>query len=316
MTQKKLNITRRQFIKGSLILGGGSLLSLNTPELFAAKNSNLIRVISEFKNPYGVDVDSIGFIYVTDAGNYCVKIFNTQGELVRKIGAPGSKEGCLNFPQGIKVDRSGDVYVVDSNNGRIAIFDRYGKPKGSIGAIGGYPGAFYTPKGLFISSNKIYVANTRNHMIYVFSKSTHQLEASYGLLGDDPVNLDKGSLDYKFRLPTDIAISRNGQLYIVDSKHGQIKVLDANGKFLFKFGKNGSRPGELNFPEGIAIDSKQIIYVCDSLNGRIQKYTIDGDYLDKIDQGFEKPAGIAIDSNDTLYVVDSANNVLKIFNWV
>mgnify|MGYP005659845911 CR=1 FL=1 len=158
-------------------------------------------------------------------------------------------------------DENDDIYVMDSNNGRIAIFNPQGELKASIGTIGGYPGAFYTPKGIYLHDGKIYAANTRNHIVYVFDKVSRKLIASYGLLGEDPANLKKGSLEYRFRLPTDVAVTPDGIIYVVDSKHGIIKVLDSEGKYLFKFGGIGKGLGEFNFPEGIALDSQQNVYV-------------------------------------------------------
>ena len=318
MKQKKQpSITRRKFIKSSFVLGTSAALSSYPVKLFSSEISGTkIQIIPDLKNPYGIAVSRSGLIYIADSGNYCIKIFNSNGEFLKKIGGPGSKGTGLNFPQGIAVDDNGDIYVVDSNNGRIAIFNTGGELKGSIGTIGGYPGAFYTPKGIFLHRDgRIYVANTRNHIIYVFDKSTRKLLQSYGLLGEDPAGLKKGSMEYRFRLPTDIAIASNGNIYVLDSKHGKIKVLDNEGKFLFKFGENGSEIGQLNSPEGIVLDSKQDVYVCDTLNSRLQKFTADGKFLDDIDQGFAKPTGICIDANDKIYIADSANNVVKIFNW-
>lgn len=311
-------ITRRQFMKGSLVIGATSFFSSYATTLLSSQNSSReIKVISGFKNPYDVAVDQSGFIYVTDAGNYCVKIFDQNFRFLRTIGKPGSNGAGLNFPQGIQVDDHGDVYVMDSNNGRIVILNQTGELKDSIGTIGGYPGAFYTPKGIYLHHDgRIYVANTRNHLVYVFDKQTHQLLASYGLLGEDPVDIEKGSTEYRFRLPTDVAVAPDGNIYVVDSKHGMIKVLDYEGRFLFRFGEIGSGPGQFNFPEGIAFDSRQNVYVCDALNHRVQKFTADGRFLAESEQSlFENPTGIFIDASDTLYVVDSAKNVVKIFNW-
>jgi len=311
-------INRRQFVKYSLSIGTAALLSSFPPLLFSKQaNQREIRLITELKNPYGVAVSPNGLIYVADSGNYCIKIFDLNSQLIRTIGKPGGDDACLNFPQGVAVDKNGTIYTMDSNNGRIAIFAGDGEYIGAIGSIGGYPGAFYTPKGIFIHDNgNIYAANTRNHTIYIFDSTTHKLLANYGLLGEDPANLRKGSLDYRFRLPTDVAVTSNGIMYVVDSKHGNIKVLDQDGGFLFKFGEIGTGMGQFNFPEGIALDSAQNIFVCDTLNSRIQKFTSDGKFLAESEKGlFEKPTGICIDKNDTLYVVDSAKNVVKIFNW-
>lgn len=305
--------TRRQFIKTGVILGTATILP--TLPLRAQVSTRKIQIISGFNNPGGISLDRTGNIYVADSGNYCIKKYSPHGKFLQKIGQPGGSGSGLNYPQGVSVDENGDIFVMDTNNGRIAIFNENGDYLQSIGKIGGYPGAFYTPKSIKIKQDRIYAANTRNHTIYVFDKKTKQLIDSFGLLGEDPPDLQPGSTEYRFRLPTDIYISDAGMIYIVDSKHGKIKVIDINGRFQYSFGENGSGLGQFNFPEGIALDNNNNIYVCDTKNNRLQKFSADGKFIDKIEQGFISPTGIFIDANNTLHVVDSGNNAVKIFKW-
>ncbi len=311
------SISRRQFLKNSLALGAASAINVSLSRWLYGQTitaSHPIQRIEGFIDPYGVAIDSNGFIYVTDAGGYCVKIFDAAGKLIRSIGRPGSGGDRFNYPQGIAVDANGDLYVVDSNNGRIAIFSSDGQLKDSIGAVGGYPDAFYTPKGIFVG-DKIYACNTRNHRLSVFDKTTHQLIGSFGDLGDDPKDLPQGTLAYHFRLPTGVAVAPDGKIYVVDSKHGEIKVLAPNGELLFRFGENGSGPGQLNLPEGMALDRTGNVYVCDAINARIQKFDPMGKFLGLMNSGLKRPTGICIDAEDRLYVVDAELKQVIQFDW-
>ena len=300
-------LSRREFFKCSFILGAASTIGLSySTTLFSRPQNGFkpILVIDGFVDPYGVAVGPDGLIYVTDAGGYCVKVFDESGALIRTIGAPGSEGAKFNYPQGIAVDEDGNIYVVDSNNGRIAIFSPDGILQDSIGEVGGYPDAFYSPKGIFVS-DKIYSCNTRNHRLSVFDKDTHELLGSFGDLGDDPHDLSMGSLNYHFRLPTDVAVADNGEIYIVDSKHGEIKILNQNGEFVKKYGENGSGKGQLNLPEGIALDKDGNVFVCDAMNGRIQKFDPDGNFLAILSADLKRPTSIFIDNNDKFYVIDA-----------
>lgn len=314
---KSVVISRRQFLKNSLAMGTASAVSFTFPKFLSStpqQGFKQLDSIAGFVNPYGVAVDPDGLIYVTDAGGYCVKLFDPAGKLVQTIGKPGSSGDKFNYPQGICIDNNGDLYIVDSNNGRIAIFSPDGILKDSIGEIGGYPDAFYTPKGIFVS-DKIYACNTRNHRLSVFDKNSHQLIGSYGDLGDDPKDLPQGSLAYHFRLPTDVAVSEDGNIYLVDSKHGQIKVLAQNGEFLFSFGENGNGEGQLNLPEGITLDRLNNVYVCDAMNGRIQKFDSQGKFLGLLNEGLKRPTSICIDSENKFYVVDAELKQAIKFEW-
>ncbi len=310
-------LSRRKFLKSSLVLSSASILSFSAPRLLFGQPDSSHRTsktYGNFTDPYGIAIGPDKQLYVTDAGGYCVKIFDAAGKLIRSIGRPGSGGDRFNYPQGIAVDANGDLYVVDSNNGRIAIFSSDGQLKASIGAVGGYPDAFYTPKGIFVG-DKIYACNTRNHRLSVFDKTTHQLIGSFGDLGDDPKNLPQGTLAYHFRLPTGVAVAPDGKIYVVDSKHGEIKVLAPNGELLFRFGENGSGPGQLNLPEGIALDRMGNVYVCDAINARIQKFDPMGKFLGLMNSGLKRPTGICIDGEDRLYVVDAELKQVMQFEW-
>jgi DNA-binding beta-propeller fold protein YncE len=186
---------------------------------------------------------------------------------------------------------------------------------GEFGMIGGFPGAFYTPKGITLTNDSIFVANTRNHSIYQFSKTSYQLIQTFGLLGDDAKPMEKGSRDYRFRLPAAVAIRSDGVLLVSDSKHNLIRAISNNGEFLFQFGVAGNGPGQFNQPEGVAIDSENRIYVCDSLNQRVQRFTQNGTYIDKIDQGFIRPVGIFIDAENRIFISDNEAHSVKILRW-
>lgn len=76
----------------------------------------------EFGNPKGIDIDELGFIYITDAANNRVQKFDGDGQFITKWGEPGSGIGKFNLPSGIAVDKDGLVYVTDSTNHRIQVF--------------------------------------------------------------------------------------------------------------------------------------------------------------------------------------------------
>jgi tripartite motif-containing protein 71 len=314
---QSVSISRRQFLKSSLAVGAASALSFSFPKLsFSTPQQGFKKLFSidGFIDPYGIAVNKDGVVYVTDAGGYCVKVFDQAGKLIQTIGKAGSSGASLNYPQGISFDTNGDLYVVDSNNGRIAIFSSDGKLKNSIGEVGGYPEAFYTPKGIFVS-DKIFACNTRNHRLSVFDKNSHELIGSYGDLGDDPKDLPRGTLAYHFRLPTDVEVAEDGKIYVVDSKHGQIKVLAQNGEFLFSFGENGSGEGQFNLPEGITLDRQGNIYVCDAMNRRIQKFDSQGNFLRALDEGLKRPVSICIDNEGKFYIVDAELKQAIKFEW-
>ena len=57
---------------------------------------------------------------------------------------------------------------------------------------------------------------------------------------------------------------------VCDSQNHRVQVFELSGKFVTKFGSEGSERGELNNPSSTAILSDGRIVVCEFYNHRIQ----------------------------------------------
>ncbi|MEW6601223.1 MAG: NHL repeat-containing protein, partial [Nitrospirota bacterium] len=77
-------------------------------------------------------------------------------------------------------------------------------------------------------------------------------------------------ITHNFSQPSDIAVSKDGHIYVMDGVNNMIKVFNRDGKFVFSFGSKGSLTGQFLFPLGLDIGSSGKVYVADSGNHRIQ----------------------------------------------
>lgn len=127
-------------------------------------------------------------------------------------------------------------------------------------------------------------------------------------------------LTQNFRQPSDVAVSKDGNIFIADGVNNKIKVFSQSGKFLFSFGKGGAGNGEFNAPLGICVDDTGRVYVADSGNSRIQAFTSGGNYLGQIRLRLEggtapDPTDVAVDrSGKTLYAVDNDNHNIHVYS--
>jgi hypothetical protein len=80
--------------------------------------------------------------------------------------------------------------------------------------------------------------------------------------------------------PRDIAVSKNGNIYVLDSKDCKIKCFSPQGKFLFSFGREGEGPGEFS-PDAstLKILKDGNIYLIDNGLRRITIFSLDGKYI-------------------------------------
>jgi len=120
--------------------------------------------------------------------------------------------------------------------------------------------------------------------------------------------------------PSDVAVSKDGRIYVVDGVNGKIRIFDPGGKLLSSFGSPGAQNGQLRFPLGIDLDQSGNIYVADAGNHRVQIFSPQGDFAAKIDiaPGKNKPADptdVAVDNaRKRCYVVDNDNHRILVYD--
>ena len=80
----------------------------------------------KLNNPVGCVCYKNMFI-VADSKNSCLKIFNSSGNFLRKIGEKGNEGGQFLMPYGVCVDQHGNILVSDRDRGRIQQFTIEGR---------------------------------------------------------------------------------------------------------------------------------------------------------------------------------------------
>jgi tripartite motif-containing protein 71 len=88
-----------------------------------------------------------------------------------------------------------------------------------------------------------------------------------------------GKSNGQFSNPGGIATDHSGDVYVVDGGNNRIQKFDSNGKFITKWGTNGTVDGQFSKPLGIATDNSGNVYVADNLNDRVQKFNSTGGFI-------------------------------------
>jgi DNA-binding beta-propeller fold protein YncE len=202
--------------------------------------------------PLGVSVGGNGSIYVADRFSNAMVIFNSHGEVLRRLAVDGPLKPCVYGNR---------VYL--ATKGAAAVLSLKGDFLFHFGSYGRKEGMFSFPNGLTVDEKHIYVSDTNNQRIQCF---TRRGELSW--VKGFPSTKDNKSL---FSLPAGIAYHR-GRLYVVDGFADAILVLDAKtGKILKRLGGvRGDADGEFNQPTGIAHLEGDLFAVADKYNDRIQ----------------------------------------------
>ncbi|MFC1522957.1 6-bladed beta-propeller, partial [Elusimicrobiota bacterium] len=122
----------------------------------------------------------------------------------------------------------------------------------------------------------------------------------------------------------DIAISKDGNIYVADTLNLRVQVFDKNGRYIRTIGTGEMTSGNEGFDDlhGIAIDKDSNLYVADTQNHRVQVFDKDGTHVKTIgtgeetlgNEGFELPYSVAIDKAGNLYVTDAQNHRVQVFD--
>jgi DNA-binding beta-propeller fold protein YncE len=219
---------------------------------------------TDLGKPKGMCRDRDGNIVVVEPHYQRVNHFTPEGKLVAQWGRRGTNAGELTLPRAVAVDTKGDVIISEYTLvDRVQKFSPLGqKALTAWGTPGLAAGQFNRAEGVAAdAANRVYVADSCNHRIQIFSPDGQFLRA-YGKPG-----AGSGELSY----PYDIAVDEEGRQYVCEFGNSRIQVFDAQDRPLAIIGKAGETPGEFNNPWSIALDSKGNLFVADSQNHRVQK---------------------------------------------
>ena len=196
---------------------------------------------------------------------------------------------------GIAVSKKDEIYVFTREKPPIQVYSPEGKLLRSWGAD-----TIDTAHHIKIDKlGNIWLADIGHHVVRKYSPEGKVL-LTIGIPGEF------GEDERRLKMPTDMAIAPNGDVFISDG-YGNNRIVhcDANGKFIKQWGKMGTGPTDFSLPHAIEIDSKGRLYVADRNNVRVQVYSQEGKLLDSWNN-LIVPWGFCINDNDEIWVCGSS----------
>ena len=248
------------------------------------------------ERPDWIAVNSKGTIAVSDNEEYCILIFDENGNFVREFGCYGEGPGQLANPAGITFLNDNEVLVGDDDNGQIQQFNvQTGNFVKSFGKRGTGDGEFIAPQGIFISDEgHVIVADCLNNRLQVFDEDG-KFMSKFGDNGPGELCEPSGCIYHK------------NKFIVSDSGNHCLKVFGKAGKFLYKIGEEGEADGQFSYPWGLCVEKygdHQSLLVCDRDNGRIQQFTMEGRFIGKTVFRLGDPNAIATTPDGRILVCD------------
>jgi hypothetical protein len=206
----------------------------------------------------------------------------------------------------LSVDIYGNLFVLDSESSTLRMYSRDRVLLHEVGGQGWENDQFDRPMGIWARNGiDVYVADYGNHRIQRYDRNLTFISSLY--------TRDNPNPDQRFGYPSDVSLSRTGDLFICDTDNSRIvKVNLLNGVFL-PFGGFGAGQGRLLHPWRAQVGPKDNVYVLDA--PRVVVFDNFGNYVQDLAPGiFSNPTalfadeqGVAVLDSSTVYFFDQDN---------
>jgi phage tail-like protein len=259
------------------------------------------------------------------------------------IAPPPGTLGGLIHATGIAADAQGRVYILDAASCTLKRYNRCLQQfiqLPCIGPQGCEPRQLNSPNGLAIScSGNLYIADTGNHRVQVFSLQGLALRRIWGPLevveaegqltvrpavpkqsepaatGDCPPPLLYPSGTWQ---PWDVAVTSRGWAYVSDYANGLIHVFDPRGCWHSALTGEGPHTPRLSKPTRVAVDREGRIFVVQQGSNSVVILSPEGQFLGSITSpddvpGPFCPVAVTIDVSGNLCVCDLASQCTHVY---
>ncbi len=139
----------------------------------------------KFLRPQGLFMDRHDHLWIADASNNRIQVFDTnleQPEVIKTWGTVGTEPGQLSYPYQVLVDEKDFVYVCELGNHRIQKFTQEGELVDGWGGAGRDPGQLHQPWAMAMDSqNSFHVLDSYNHRIQRFEFDEQPATADFSI---------------------------------------------------------------------------------------------------------------------------------------
>lgn len=211
--------------------------------------------------PYGVEIKN-GKIYVCDlsGGIVIIDLAKEKFNFFKPAGI-----GSIQIPVNMSIDEEGNFYIVDIKGKNIKVFNAQGNYLAAIGI-----NKLKKPSDVFVKNNKIFVCDSDNNRINVYSKANNKL--LYHFPKTEPKS------ESWLYTPTNIFVSES-EVYVSDMGASNIKIYSHDGEYKRKVGSHGINAGNFARTKGISVDKEGNLYVVDGAFQNVQIFNNNGELL-------------------------------------
>ncbi|MEM9181718.1 MAG: C13 family peptidase [Pseudomonadota bacterium] len=248
-----------------------------------------------------LEINQNGQVFVGDALNDRLQVFDDTGNFIRQIGSQGfpSGNGLLSGPSLLGVSSAGDVFTYDDSLHR---FLETAEFLNTFGTNSREPGRFTQLSSVTVAPGGDIVTVSGDSRVQRFTADgafVREFTSNQGLLSDVGV-LSDGSIvvssaseaepplqlfdavgnqlatfgpptgpspSFTDGLNTNIAVDAEDNIYLVAITRDEVLKFNSSGQQLLSFGSTGKGDGEFVGPKDVEVGADGTIYVVDALAG-------------------------------------------------
>lgn len=316
---------------------------------------NILATRASLNFPSFATMDSLGNIFISDTDNSRVRKIDINTGMISTVAGNGQDSATTDNIPAINstvrpteaiADGFGNLFIADQDNNRIRRVDA---KTGLITTIAGNGKANFDGDGSVATSAvfmPVEIALDNDGNLLIADRLTSQVrkvDFNTGIVtsmaGCPEIDcpLGDGAAATKAKLsPLDIAVDKQGNIFIADGDANRVRQIDRNG-IITTIAGNGEEgfsgdggqatQAKLSFPNGVAVDIDGNILIADSFNNRIRKVNVatriittiggngssnsNGDGSLATKAGINFPISISVDSSNNLYITDALDNLVR-----
>lgn len=213
-------------------------------------------------------LSSIAVLVVTVAGSLSPSASDT---LLTELRSAGTFQHAFR----LIVDPQGGVLVADVDLHQILRLAGDRTPATSVGGFGWEASTFDRPTGLASDGLNIFVADHGNHRIQRFDRSLNFV-SSFS-------TRDTSVSAVRIGYPLGVALSRTGELFVLDGENLRVVAFGPTMRFERSFGDIDDQRARLRHPLKILVGQNDHIYVLEP--DRLLEFDMFGHYLRTVGEG-------------------------------
>lgn len=180
--------------------------------------------------------------------------------------------GSFGNASRISIDASGQIYVLDADRHTVTRFRESRETSQTIGGFGWDATTFDRPTAVATDGLNVYVSDYGNHRVVRYDRNLVFLSSL--------VTRDTSFTPAQFGYPLGLALSRQGDLFVLDGENLKIVQFDSRSGFVRSFGAIESQQGRLHQPLEVTVSEEDRVLVLES--DRIVEYDFSGTYVRSI----------------------------------